>query len=100
MRGSVASRCGGGFFSIHAIEIRRFTEHDRDCFRWFCLAANRDGNVVSGNEVDSIDHIAAAAGVGKRGAQILDLARRIAASVQQRFGVALEPEPRLVGAAW
>ncbi len=32
------------------------------------------------------------------GAQILDLARRIAASVQERFGVALEPEPRIVGA--
>ena len=34
------------------------------------------------------------------GAQILDLARRIALSVQQRFGVALEPEPRLIGARW
>lgn len=34
------------------------------------------------------------------GAQLLDLARRIAASVQSRFGVALEPEPRIVGASW
>jgi len=34
------------------------------------------------------------------GMQLLDLARRIAASVQQRFGVPLEPEPRLVGADW
>ena len=34
------------------------------------------------------------------GAQLLDLARRIAASVQQRFGVALEPEPRIIGATW
>lgn len=34
------------------------------------------------------------------GAQLLDLARRIAASVRERFGVALEPEPRIVGAAW
>lgn len=34
------------------------------------------------------------------GAQLLDLARRIAASVQARFGVTLEPEPRIVGAAW
>lgn len=34
------------------------------------------------------------------GAQLLDLARRIAASVQERFGVALEPEPRIVGADW
>ena len=34
------------------------------------------------------------------GAQLLDLARRIADSVQARFGVAIEPEPRLIGAQW
>ena len=34
------------------------------------------------------------------GAQLLDLARRIADSVQARFGVAIEPEPRIVGATW
>jgi len=34
------------------------------------------------------------------GAQLLDLARRIAGSVQSRFGVALEPEPRIIGATW
>lgn len=34
------------------------------------------------------------------GAQLLGLARRIAASVQERFGVALEPEPRVIGATW
>jgi UDP-N-acetylmuramate dehydrogenase len=34
------------------------------------------------------------------GAQILDLARRIATSVRERFGVELEPEPRLIGAHW
>ena len=34
------------------------------------------------------------------GQQLLDLARRIADSVQARFGVALEPEPRLIGARW
>ncbi len=34
------------------------------------------------------------------GAQLLDLARRISASVHERFGVALEPEPRIVGARW
>ncbi|HEU4813683.1 MAG TPA: UDP-N-acetylmuramate dehydrogenase [Xanthomonadaceae bacterium] len=34
------------------------------------------------------------------GAQLLDLARRIAASVRDRFGVPLEPEPRIVGADW
>ncbi|WP_256646861.1 UDP-N-acetylmuramate dehydrogenase [Thermomonas paludicola] len=34
------------------------------------------------------------------GMQLLDLAHRIAASVHARFGVAIEPEPRIVGAAW
>lgn len=34
------------------------------------------------------------------GAQLLALARRIAGSVQERFGVALEPEPRVVGDQW
>lgn len=34
------------------------------------------------------------------GRELLDLARRIAGSVHARFGVALEPEPRVVGAAW
>jgi UDP-N-acetylmuramate dehydrogenase len=34
------------------------------------------------------------------GAQLLDLARRIAGSVRERFGVAIEPEPRIVGATW
>ena len=37
---------------------------------------------------------------GATGAQLLDLARKVAASVQARFGVALEPEPRIVGAEW
>ena len=32
------------------------------------------------------------------GAQLLALARRVAASVRDRFGVALEPEPRIIGA--
>ena len=34
------------------------------------------------------------------GAQLLGLARRIADSVQARFGVAIEPEPRIIGATW
>lgn len=34
------------------------------------------------------------------GAQLLALARRIAASVAQRFDVAIEPEPRIIGARW
>ena len=34
------------------------------------------------------------------GPQLLALAHRVADSVQETFGVALEPEPRLVGAIW
>ena len=34
------------------------------------------------------------------GAQLLTLARNIAESVHTRFGVAIEPEPRLIGATW
>ncbi len=34
------------------------------------------------------------------GRQLLDLARRVAGDVHVKFGVALEPEPRLVGATW
>ena len=34
------------------------------------------------------------------GSQLLGLARRVAASVQETFGVSLEPEPRIVGATF
>ena len=34
------------------------------------------------------------------GRQLLDVARKVAASVHARFGVALEPEPRVIGARW
>ena len=34
------------------------------------------------------------------GPQLLELARRVAGSVQEKFGVALEPEPRIIGARW
>jgi UDP-N-acetylmuramate dehydrogenase len=37
---------------------------------------------------------------GATGAQLLSLARRIADSVQARFGVAMEPEPKVIGARW
>ncbi|ALN86641.1 UDP-N-acetylenolpyruvoylglucosamine reductase [Lysobacter capsici] len=37
---------------------------------------------------------------GASGLQLLDLARRIADSVLARFAVAIEPEPRIVGARW
>jgi len=34
------------------------------------------------------------------GQQLLDVARKVAASVYERFGIALEPEPRVIGARW
>ena len=34
------------------------------------------------------------------GQQLLSLARRIAGSVHARFGVAIEPEPKIIGAVW
>jgi UDP-N-acetylmuramate dehydrogenase len=34
------------------------------------------------------------------GPQLLDLARRVVASVRERFGIVLEPEARIVGAEW
>src|SRR5688572_23562219 len=34
------------------------------------------------------------------GAQLLDLARRVAGSVREKYGVALEPEPRIIGATF
>lgn len=34
------------------------------------------------------------------GEQLLNLARRVASTVDQRFGVTLEPEVRLIGATW
>jgi len=34
------------------------------------------------------------------GAELLALARDIAGSVHERFGVLLEPEPRVIGATW
>jgi UDP-N-acetylmuramate dehydrogenase len=37
---------------------------------------------------------------GASGAELLALARRVAGSVEERFGIRLEPEPRIVGAQW
>jgi UDP-N-acetylmuramate dehydrogenase len=34
------------------------------------------------------------------GAELLALACRVAESVEQHFGVRLEPEPRIIGARW
>jgi UDP-N-acetylmuramate dehydrogenase len=53
-----------------------------------------DAGVASSHALVLVNHGHAS------GAQLLDLARRIAASVRERFGVALEPEPRIIGAQW
>ena len=57
---------------------------------------HRDGDagVAPGHALVLVNHGNA------QGTELLALARRIAASVQMRFGVALEPEPKIVGAAW
>ncbi|WP_425477862.1 UDP-N-acetylmuramate dehydrogenase [Luteimonas arsenica] len=57
---------------------------------------HRDGDagVAPGHALVLVNH------GGANGAELLALARRIAGSVQARFGVALEPEPRIVGASW
>lgn len=57
---------------------------------------HRDGDagVAAGHALVLVNHGDA------RGDELLGLARRIAASVQMRFGVGLEPEPRIVGARW
>ncbi|MGY0612041.1 UDP-N-acetylmuramate dehydrogenase [Luteimonas sp. A501] len=57
---------------------------------------HRDGDagVAPGHALVLVNHGDAS------GADLLALARRIADSVQARFGVALEPEPRIIGASW
>lgn len=53
-----------------------------------------DAGVSAAHALVLVNHGAAT------GAQLLALARRIAASVHDRFGVAIEPEPKLIGARW
>ena len=57
---------------------------------------HRDGDagVSAGHALVLVNHGHAT------GAQLLALARRIADSVQARFGVAIEPEPRIIGSHW
>ena len=57
---------------------------------------HRDGDagVAASHALVLVNHGAAT------GQQLLDLARRIADSVRARFGVAIEPEPRIIGARW
>jgi len=57
-------------------------------------AREGDAGVSDAHALVLVNHGAAT------GQQLLALARRIAASVHERFGVALEPEPRVVGASW
>ena len=53
-----------------------------------------DAGVADSHALVLVNHGAAT------GAELLGLARDIATSVQERFGVALEPEPRVIGASW
>ena len=53
-----------------------------------------DAGVAASHSLVLVNHGAAT------GAQLLSLAHRIADSVQARFGVLIEPEPRIIGAAW
>lgn len=57
---------------------------------------HRDGDagVSAGHALVLVNHGHAS------GAQLLELARRIASTVQERFGVMIEPEPRIIGARW
>lgn len=67
---------------------------------WFIDACgwkgHRDGDagVAASHALVLVNHGSAT------GQQLLALARRIAESVQARFGVAIEPEPRVIGATW
>jgi len=57
---------------------------------------HRDGDagIAAQHALVLVNHGAAS------GKELLALARRVAGSVEQRFGVRLEPEPRIVGATW
>jgi UDP-N-acetylmuramate dehydrogenase len=57
---------------------------------------HRDGDagVAASHALVLVNHGAAS------GQQLLSLARRIAESVHARFGVAIEPEPKIIGGAW
>ena len=53
-----------------------------------------DAGVAESHALVLVNHGAAT------GLELLALARRIAESVHTRFGVVIEPEPKLIGAAW
>ncbi|MBP6105900.1 MAG: UDP-N-acetylmuramate dehydrogenase [Steroidobacteraceae bacterium] len=57
--------------------------------------------VREGDAAMSAQHALVLVNLGRAtGPQLLTLARRVAASVQEKFGVSLEPEPRIVGATF
>lgn len=61
----------------------------------------RDGDSGDGDAGVSAEHALVLVNHGHAtGLQLLELARRIAASVQARFGIDIEPEPRIIGATW
>jgi len=53
-----------------------------------------DAGIAPGHALVLVNHGAAT------GAQLLEVAHRVAADVDARFGIALQPEPRIVGAGW
>lgn len=57
-------------------------------------AREGDAGIAASHALVLVNHGAAT------GRQLLDFARRVAAAVHAAYGVALEPEPRLVGADW
>jgi UDP-N-acetylmuramate dehydrogenase len=66
-----------------------------------CGWKGRRSEEGSGDAAVSAQHALVLVNHGRAtGAELLALARRIADDVQARFGVAIEPEPRLIGARW
>ncbi len=53
-----------------------------------------DAGIAASHALVLVNHGAAT------GAQLLEVAHQVACDVQARFGIALQPEPRIVGAAW
>lgn len=66
-----------------------------------CGWKGRRSDTGSGDAGVSAQHALVLVNHGRAsGAELLDLARRIAEDVRSHFGVAIEPEPRLIGAIW
>jgi UDP-N-acetylmuramate dehydrogenase len=81
-------------FSGHAADTRKLSA------AWLIERAGWKGH-REGDAGVSPDHALVLVNYGQAsGAQVLARARRIAASVHERFGVAIEPEPRIVGGHW